>query len=144
MALKNYTTNISSGRTIGEIQQILSKHGATAIMTEYKDGEATALSFKINTTKGEVGIKLPSNIDRVLKVLKSQKQKNGQIKDTKEQATRVAWRIIKDWIEAQMAILEIEMVDMEEIFLPYVINRNGQTLYQAFQSNQLMIEESGE
>lgn len=73
MALKNYTTNISSGRTIGEIQQILNKLGATAIMTEYKDGEATALSFKINTTKGEVGIKLPSNIDRVLKVLKSQK-----------------------------------------------------------------------
>lgn len=36
-----------------------------------------------------------------------------------------------------MAILETEMVDMEEIFLPYVINRNGQTLYQAFQSNQL-------
>lgn len=140
MALKNYTTNICSARTIGEIQQILSKHGATAIMTEYEDGEAIALSFKINTTRGEVGIKLPSNIDKVLRVLKNQRQKNTQIKDTKEQATKVAWRIIKDWIEAQMAILETEMVDMEEIFLPYIINQNGLTLYQAFQNNQLFLE----
>lgn len=90
MPLKNYTTNINSGRTIGEIQQILSKHGATAIMTEYENGEAVALSFKINTIRGEVGIKLPSNIDKVLRVLKNQKQNNTQIKDTKEQATRVA------------------------------------------------------
>lgn len=140
MALKNYTTNICSARTIGEIQQILSKHGATAIMTEYEDGEAIALSFKINTTRGEVGIKLPSNIDKVLRVLKNQRQKNTQIKDTKEQATMVAWRIIKDWIEAQMAILETEMVDMEEIFLPYIVNQKGLTLYQAFQNNQLFLE----
>lgn len=140
MALKNYTTNISSGRTIGEIQQILCKHGATAIMTNYEDGEAVSLSFKINTNRGEIGIKLPSNIDKVLRVLQKQKQKNSQIKDTKEQATRVAWRIIKDWVDAQMAILETEMVEMEEIFLPYMINKDGQTLYQAFQNNQLLIE----
>lgn len=139
MSLKNYTTNINSGRTIGEIQQILSKHGATAIMTEYENGEAVALSFKINTVRGEVGIKLPSNIDKVLRVLKNQKQNNTQIKDTKEQATRVAWRIIKDWVEAQMAILETQMVEMEEIFLPYMINNNGQTLYESFKNNQLMI-----
>lgn len=139
MPLKNYTTNINSGRTIGEIQQILSKHGATAIMTEYENGEAVALSFKINTVRGEVGIKLPSNIDKVLRVLKNQKQNNTQIKDTKEQATRVAWRIIKDWVEAQMAILETQMVEMEEIFLPYMINNNGQTLYESFKNNQLMI-----
>ena len=139
MPLINYTTNINSGRTIGEIQQILSKHGATAIMTEYENGEAVALSFKINTVRGEVGIKLPSNIDKVLRVLKNQKQNNTQIKDTKEQATRVAWRIIKDWVEAQMAILETQMVEMEEIFLPYMINNNGQTLYESFKNNQLMI-----
>ena len=117
MALKNYTTTINANKTIGEIQEILSKHGATAIMTEYDNGEVVALSFKINTPRGEIGIKLPANTDKVLRVLKKQKQRNGQIKDNQEQATKVAWRIIKDWIDAQMAILETEMVDMEEIFL---------------------------
>lgn len=142
MALKNYTTTINANKTIGEIQEILSKHGATAIMTEYSNGEVIALSFKINTPRGEIGINLPANTDKVLRVLKKQKQKNGQIRDNQEQATKVAWRIIKDWIDAQMAILETEMVDMEEIFLPYIINNSGETIYQAFKNNTLMLEEN--
>ncbi|GAJ03343.1 unnamed protein product, partial [marine sediment metagenome] len=32
---------------------------------------------------------------------------------------------------AQMAILETEMVKMEQIFLPYVITQSGRTLYEA-------------
>lgn len=49
-------------------------------MTEYEYGEAVALSFKINTVRGEIGIKLPSNIDKVLRVLKNQKQNNTTLK----------------------------------------------------------------
>ena len=139
MALKNYTTTINANKTVGEIQEILRKHGANAIMTEYDNGEVVALSFKIYTPRGEVGIKLPANTEKVLKVLKNQRQKNSQIKDNKEQATKVAWRIIKDWVDSQMAILETEMVTIDEIFLPYIINNNGQTLYEAFKENQLML-----
>lgn len=141
MAIKNYTTTINTNKTIGEIQEILSKHGANAIMTEYKDGEVIGLSFKIMTPRGEIGVKLPSNTERVLQVLKNQRKNNNQVKDTLDQATRVAWRIIKDWLDAQMAILETEMVEMEEIFLPYIMNKKRQTLYEAFQSNSLMLDE---
>lgn len=141
MAIKNYTTTINVNKTIEEIQGILSKHGATAIMTEYDNENVTGLSFKIMTPRGELGIRLPSNTDRVLQVLKKQKKNNTKVKNTFEQANKVAWRIIKDWIDAQMAILETEMVEMEEIFLPYMINNDGQTLYQAFKNNQLMLGE---
>lgn len=141
MAIKNYTTTINANKTIREIQEILSKHGANAIMTEYNNGEVIGLSFKIMTPRGEMGVRLPANTDRVLQVLRNQRKKNNQVKDTMEQATKTAWRIIKDWIDAQMAILETEMVEMEEIFLPYMINNDGQTLYQAFKNNQLMLGE---
>lgn len=141
MAIKNYTTTINAKKTIGEIQELLSKHGANAIMTEYNNGEVIGLSFKIMTPRGEMGVRLPANTDRVLQVLRNQRKKNNQVKDTMEQATKTAWRIIKDWIDAQMAILETEMVEMEEIFLPYMINNDGQTLYQAFKNNQLMLGE---
>lgn len=139
MAIKNYTTTINANKTIGEIQELLSKHGATAIMTEYDDGNVTGLSFKIMTTRGELGIRLPSNTDRVLQVLKKQRKNNNQVKDTFEQANKVAWRIIKDWVDAQMAILETEIVEMEQIFLPYVLNNRGKTLYQEFKDNQLLL-----
>jgi len=40
-----------------------------------------------------------------------------------------------------MAILEMEMVQMEEIFLPYMLDKNGRTYFQAFEHFQL---QSGE
>lgn len=110
-------------------------------MTEYSNGNVTGLSFKIMTSRGEFGIRLPSNTDRVLQVLKNQRKNNNQVKDTFDQANKVAWRIIKDWIDAQMAILETEMVEMEQIFLPYVMNNKGQTLYEAFKENRILLED---
>jgi hypothetical protein len=32
-------------------------------------------------------------------------------KCTEDQAQRVAWRIVKDWVEAQMAIVEAQLAD---------------------------------
>ena len=41
----------------------------------------------------------------------------------------MAWRIVKDWVEAQMALLATGMVELEEIFLPYMLS-GDRTLYQ--------------
>lgn len=69
-----------------------------------------------------------------------EKQKGTKnIKATREQAERVAWRILKDWVEAQMALLDIEMVKLQEIFLPY-IELNGKTIYQALEQKQFLLE----
>ena len=56
------------------------------------------------------------------------------------QAIRIAWRIVKDWVEAQMAILETEMVKMEQIFLPYIQTQQGQTLFEVFESRNMLTE----
>lgn len=136
MPLLNYTTKIDVFTSIGQIQGMLVKHGATKIMQEYtEDGHISALSFMINTAEGPRGIKMPSNVQAVHAVLNKQK-----VKCDYEQAERVAWRIIKDWVEAQMAILESAMVQMDEIFLPYMVNKEGQTLFECYQNNQLMLE----
>lgn len=140
MAIKNYTTTIKSEKTIGEIQLILAKHKAKAILTEYdSEGNVIALSFKVDTINGEVGIKLPVNTEKVLQVLKNQSKNNTQVKATKEQALKTGWRNIKDWIDAQMALIETEMVTIDQIFLPYILNKDGQTLYETFRENQLML-----
>lgn len=136
MPLLNYTTKVNVFATLGEIQAQLVKHGARKIMQDYDgDGHITALTFSINTPAGARGVRLPANVDAVHKVLTKQK-----VKCDREQAERVAWRIVKDWVEAQMAILESEMVQMDEIFLPYMVNDKGQTFFAAYRSNQLMLE----
>lgn len=135
MPILNYTTKVNVYTTLGEIQSRLVKHGAKKIMQDYDDaGNIAALSFLINTPAGMRGIRLPANVDAVHKVLTKQK-----VKCDREQAERVAWRIVKDWVEAQMAILESEMVQIDEIFLPYMVNEKGQTLFDAYRSNQLML-----
>ena len=68
-----------------------------------------------------------------------QGQLRQKVKCDREQAERVAWRIVKDWVEAQMAILESEMVQMDEIFLPYMLSNSGQTVFEAYRNNQLAL-----
>ena len=135
MPIMNYTTKVDVFATLGEIQGQLVKHGAKKIMQDYdNDGHITALSFLIDTPNGPRGVKLPANVDAVWNVLTKQ-----TVKCDRDQAERVAWRIEKDWVAAQMAILESEMVQMDEIFLPYMLNDKGQTLFQCYRQNQLSI-----
>lgn len=136
MPLLNYTTKVNVYTTLGEIQGQLVAHGAKKIVQDYdEDGHIAALSFLIDTPAGPRGIRLPANVDAVHAVLTRQK-----VKCDRDQAERVAWRIVKDWVEAQMAILESEMVQMDEKFLPYMVDKSGQTLFQAYRNNQLMLE----
>ena len=135
MPLLNYTTKVDVYTTIGAIQGCLVKHGARKIMQDYDgEGRPQALCFAIDTKFGIRGIKLPANVDAVHKVLTNQK-----VKCDREQAERVAWRILKDWVEAQMAILESEMVQMDEIFLPYMVAKDGLPTYELYRENQLLI-----
>lgn len=136
MPILNYTTKVDVYTTIGQIQGILVKHGARKIMQDYDDaGHIVALSFLVDTPTGLRGIRLPANTEAVQKVLAKQKVKCDQ-----PQAERVAWRIVKDWVEAQMAILESEMVQLDQIFLPYMVNNNGQTVFEVYRANQLFLE----
>lgn len=135
MPLLNYTTKVDVYSTLGSIQAQLVKHGAKKIMQDYDDnGHITSLSFMVDTPVGPRGVRLPANVDAVHAVLARQK-----VKCDREQAERVAWRIVKDWIEAQMAILESEMVQIDEIFLPYMLNSSGTTVFEAYRNNQLML-----
>ena len=136
MPLLNYTTSIEAIKTVGEIQGILARHGAKSIKTDYTgDGQVEALSFLVSTPQGEIGIRLPIDPEPVLKILERQyslgQLRSHQGRPNLARATDVAWRICKDWVEAQMAFLETKMVKMEQIFLPYVITKDGRTLYEA-------------
>lgn len=142
MAILNYTTTIDAFKTVSEIEYILMKHKALSIMKNYDGESITGLSFLIDTGMQQVPVRLPVKVDECLKVLKREKQKSPRcnIKATREQAERVAWRILKDWVEAQMALLDIEMVRFEEIFLPYIETGNGQTVYQRLEQKQFLLD----
>lgn len=145
MAIKNYTTDVPVNKTVSEIHLLLADHGAKRILFDYgNDSKVTAISFTIDTPQGEQAVRLPANTDMVREVLRRQKRNprsRVQINDSQEQAERVAWRIVKDWLAAQLAILETEMVTVQQVFLPYFLDRQGRTLYEVYSSGALMLED---
>lgn len=136
MAILNYTTEIAAEKTAQEIQTILVKARATAVLMEYENCVLSHLSFKVSTAHGEMAFRLPANIDGVLKAIQ-RSPKVPKRQKNREQAARVAWRIVKDWVEAQIAIIEAEMATLPQVFLPYLQTENGDTVYERFQKQGL-------
>lgn len=135
MPILNYTTMINATRTASEIQAKLAKARAQAVLCEYDPhGVMCAMSFRIETSQGTLHFRLPAQIEGVLKALTKSDKVPRRLK-TREQAANVAWRVLKDWIEAQLAIVEAGMAEMSEVFLPYAQTPSGLTVYQHFSSN---------
>lgn len=136
MAIKNYTTEVDVYKSLGEIQAALASHGARKIMVDYDAvGQPIGVMFAIETPNGPRGFCLPANVDGVRAVFDHQK-----VKAKPGQAERTAWRNIRDWIMAQMAIIEAGQVQLEEVFLPYLTDNRGKTLYQLYRGGQLALE----
>jgi hypothetical protein len=136
MAILNYTTQISAEKTVTEIQSMLAKAKAQAIMTEYDpEGVLSALSFRIMTGAGVMTFRLPAKVQKIYQVIVRDRRIAPKLR-TREQAARVAWRIMKDWLEAQLAIVTAEMVDLEQVFLPYAQGPDGVTLYESLKDRR--------
>lgn len=139
MAIKNYTTSIDVYKSLGEIQGALASHGARKIMVDYDGaGQPTGVMFGIETPAGPRSFWLPANVEGVRAVFEKQK-----VKVQHGQAERTAWRNVRDWIMAQMAIIEAGQVQIDEVFLPYLTDGKGRTLYQLYLGGQMALE-SGE
>ncbi|MBA7639529.1 hypothetical protein ES703_47188 [subsurface metagenome] len=140
MPIANYSTSVEALKTVGEIQGILVGHGARSILTNYaKDKTIESLSFIVETRHGEIPFRLPVNANAVLKVLEEQGCPPRYA--NYPQAVRIAWRIVKDWVRAQMALLETEMVRMEQVFLPYMVAKGNKTLFEAMEDKGFYLEE---
>lgn len=143
MPILNYTTKIDSYKTITEIQQILSKQGARKMIVDNDvSGLPTSLTFCIDWHGAPLAFALPCNFEGVLKAMK-RSSKVPRSLCNEEQALRVGWRIVKDWVEAQMAIVEAQLASVAEVFLPYAVTKSGTTLYKHIETDSRLLLVSG-
>ena len=148
MAIKNYTSDIPIERIFAELQQTLGTHGAKQISFDYgDDGKVHGIQFVIKVSDRFIPVKLPARVEQAQAVLKKQFEE-GIISHKRgrentygyEQAYRVAWRNILDWVQAQMALLEIGMAKMEEVFLPYMQDNQGVTFFERMEQREFLLE----
>lgn len=147
----NYTTKIAVHQTVAECQSILAAAGASSVATHYEDGHPSGLSFSLKTPHGTRAFTLPVNLDGMQRVL-AQANKEGRLRsdghrnaslEGREHAARVAWRVCKDWLEANLALIAAEQVTLPEVMLPYLHVDGDRTLWQAYQEREQAAIEAG-
>lgn len=110
-------------------------------MLDYSDdGQPIGVTFALSVNEQQMAFRLPANIEGVRKVFQRQKLPG---RDNDRQIINTAWRNIRDWVLAQMALVEAGNAQVEEVFLPYLTNGKGQTMYEAFKEGQLFLPEGG-
>ncbi len=139
-ALLNYTTSIKAAKTVAEIQQVLMERGAQFINIEYGEPFRSsgrvpvALTFSMNLGEQTVAYRLPVRWEGTRRALRKLPPRFH----SDSHAFNVAWRIIKDWVEAQVALIQSEQAEMGEVFLPYAILSNGNTAWEQFKAQRAL------
>ena len=132
-SIKNYTSKTPN--TIEKIQKILAQHKAKRMMFEYdQQGRIDSLMFSIELDGKELAFRLPAKVKNVEKIFldnKSGKRHDWELtQEEREQAYRTAWANIRDWVDAQLALIDTEQVKFEEVFLPYMVTHDGRTYFE--------------
>jgi len=134
MVLKNYTSQISANRSISWIEAKLASSGARQILKTYDpEGRVEGIAFIIPINGTSMSFKLPAQVDACEAVLKSlvRRPTSATNKRIKEQSERTAWKIVADWLDAQMAMIELSQVEFLQVFMAYLYSHNQQrTFYQ--------------
>jgi len=131
--LKNYQSSSPIPNIFRDIEKTLTAHYAKQVVRDYDNGKIVAISFLVDTKRGPMAVRLPARFDRVKAIFDEQ-----GIKYKDEQPYRTAWATIRDWVSAQMALIDWEMVKLEEVFLPYAVGRDGKTYFELFEDNKLL------
>ncbi len=136
------TTKVPADKTAMEIEDLLRKHHASKVAKEYAAGTILALYFEMMTPQGPVSFKLPVNVDAVYQVVLNKRAESpvyahrfpdhDQKLKVHAQAERIAWRIIREWVKAQLDLIQTQMVTVVEVFMPYLLVGHGETAYERF------------
>jgi hypothetical protein len=144
MYIKNKTSEVSVSRSISIISQRLIEAGAMSISQDYgEDKKIKALFFTMLVNGSTTLFRLPVKVNELFEIMKKNcKTKTyhrgyeGVIERLKAQAERTAWKIIVDWVEVQLTMIQTEQANPFEIFLPYAYNQvQGKTFYELVSDN---------
>lgn len=131
MNIKNYTSTVPASTSMSRIEKCLVEAGATDISKTYSNQICTAIRFRIihkTSDAPNLGVpmffELPAKVDACYKVLwkEIKRPKPGTAATTMQQAERTAWKIVSDWVEIQLSMIQLEQAELLQVFLPYVFN----------------------
>lgn len=137
---KKSTTN----NTFAKIEKILAENNARMIQFDFdSDGKKDCITFSLQIGDQLRGFRLPAMVENVTQILYGNRRRGGNsygptleiTQSQKDQAYKTAWANIRDWLDANMALVKTRQVQMDQVFLPYMVNNSGGTLYDNYLGN---------
>lgn len=131
------STEVPVSKSVGEITGLLVGSGASNINSEYEGGKIVGFSFTLRVGQNVLEYKLPVRVTPVEKIFNGRRDKSRQFpagwrERDRDQAERVAWRQLYWWLKSNLALIDLKMVAPPEVFLPYMIGKDGRTLYEGW------------
>ena len=137
MAIRNYTSEVPASRSAAECIERLGEAGARSVTVEYDGALPVAIAFALTQGQGEISYRLAANVDGMQAALVRQGQRDRNVRATREQAARTAWRCLRDWLAAQLAFREAGMATLDQLLLPYAVHESGLTVYEVIMQRGL-------
>ena len=145
--LKNYTSSVPVLDSISRIEFRLSQAGATHIGKTYVDQKPVGIMFQIDVNGMPMSFKLPAKPDKVFEYMIKQKKqgfKDNVRETTRLQADRTAWKILSDWVEIQISLIELDQAEPMEVFMQYLYDgKKDKTLYEIAKGDGFKMLTSG-
>ena len=119
--LKNYRSQATEDAIFSAIRKELAGHLAKRIRFDQDDaGNAIAIEFSIEASGGgRYTFRLPARFEQAGPLVAASLKAGGRgtsEEAVKDQAYRTVWATIRDWISAQMALIDIGAVQPEEVY----------------------------
>lgn len=137
------TTTVPPEKTAAEIEKMLQEAGALSAAKQFEAGKIRSMFFKIATPEGIFPFRLPVETAGVYQLMYDRKKamdiyrygvpKAVEVK-VHAQAERTAWRLIHWWVKAQLGLIQAQMVEVQQVFLPYMLVGADTTLYEKLQA----------
>lgn len=144
--IRNYTSSVPVERSVAFIEAKLSAFGANQILKKYdpKTRRLAALCFILDLSGREVPFKLPARIPQVEKRMLDERMRSRRsptpLNDDArarllEQAERTAWKILAEWVDMQLTLIELDQVKFIEMFMAFVYDpEKDQTYFERLDS----------
>jgi hypothetical protein len=123
------TTEVPIDRSRGEIERIVTKHGATSYAYGWQDANAV-ITFDLKGRRYRFHVPLPDRGAREFNFTEGRGTRRTATAAAElwTQACRARWRALALIIKAKFVAVEDGIVSIEEEFMPYVVLPNGRTV----------------
>lgn len=121
-----------------DIENKLISVGAKHITKEYTDKVLTSIFFSMDVENKTIPFKIPVNPKKIEEVQLAQIRKptTKDIAKAKEDAERLAWSLVSEWITFQLSLISFGQVDLLQVFLPFAWNfEKNESHYELLKQN---------